>query len=40
MPQREDPQPEQVPADPISWFLLGCLAAAVVAGLFLMVRTP
>lgn len=28
------------PADAISWLLLGCMAAAVVAGLFLLLRVP
>jgi hypothetical protein len=40
MHQHEDPAPEEVPADAISWLLLACMAAAVLVGLFLMVRTP
>ena len=38
----QDPSPvdESVPADAISWLLLGCMAVAVVAGLFLLLRIP
>jgi hypothetical protein len=37
-----DPRPadEPGPADAISWLLLGCMAAAVAAGLFLLLRIP
>lgn len=31
---------ETGPADAISWLLLGCMAVAVVAGLFLLLRIP
>lgn len=40
MTSGEEPGTEEVPADAISWLLLACMAAAVVVGLFLMVRTP
>lgn len=38
MTRDDGPGEERVPAYAISWLLLGCLAAAIVAGLLLMLR--
>ena len=40
MLDQDDQMPEAGPADAISWLLLGCMAAAVIAGLFLLLRVP
>ncbi len=41
MSQHEPPPADdRVPAFAISWLVLGCMAAMIVVGLFLMVRTP
>jgi hypothetical protein len=38
MSDHEDPPAE--PADAISWLLLSCMCAAVIADLFLLLRIP
>lgn len=40
MQQPEDSRPEEGAADAISWLLLACMAVAVIAGLFILLRIP
>jgi len=40
MTDHEDQPAEPGPADAISWLLLSCMGAAVIAGLFLLLRIP
>jgi hypothetical protein len=40
MTDPEDQLADAGPADAISWLLLSCMAVAIVAGLFLLLRIP